>query len=195
MVAPQLLNHPVGDRTQRRFSPRNSLPLASNYLWRIDSGVARSLTWLEDGTVVALGVWGKGDLVGKALSKTDPLQIECLTRVEATPVPATADEQTVAALLKHLQQAEDLLMIRSHKRTEQTLVRLLNWLAKRFGHEVENGQLIDLRLTHQDIAELLGTTRVTITRMLTQLEQQNLIQRLPMHRIVLHEDELWHYEI
>ena len=57
------------------------------------------------------------------------------------------------------------------------------------------GRLIDLRLTHQDLAELLGTTRVTVTRSLIQLEQQGLIQRLSLQRIVLQSTDCWHYEI
>lgn len=87
------------------------------------------------------------------------------------------------------------MVIRSHKRIDTMLLRLLSWLAKRFGRTVEHGQLIDLRLTHQDLSELLGSTRVTVTRTLSQLEQQKLIQRISLRRIVLSEDELWHYEI
>jgi len=41
----------------------------------------------------------------------------------------------------------------------------------------------------------LGATRVTVTRTLNQLEQQGLIERLPLQRIILREEEVWHYEI
>ena len=51
-----------------------------------------------------------------------------------------------------------------------------------------------MRLTHEDIAELLGSS-VTITRILKQLEEDGLIHRLRLHRIVLREQEVWHYEI
>ncbi|QYO68646.1 helix-turn-helix domain-containing protein [Leptolyngbya sp. 7M] len=47
----------------------------------------------------------------------------------------------------------------------------------------------------QDLSELLGTTRVTVTRALIQLEQQGFIQRLSLQRIVLQQAEYWHYEI
>lgn len=40
---------------------------------------------------------------------------------------------------------------------------------------VEQGQLIDLRLTHQEIAEVIGTTRVTVTRLLKQFEREAII--------------------
>jgi CRP-like cAMP-binding protein len=156
------------------------------------------MSWLEDGTIVILGVWGPGDLVGEALTQLEPYQIECLTAVKATLLSNDLWQynlDTTAALLHHIKQAEEFLLIRSHRRIDAMLLRLLAWLAKKFGKEAEAGQLIDLRLTHQDIAEMLGTTRVTITRVLSQLEQQGMIRRLPLHRIVLKEEELWHYEI
>ncbi len=164
-------------------------------LWKIETGAVRTLTWLEDGTVVTTGLYGPGDVVGQALSMVDPYQIECVTPVEAILLTLENDQIPSEWLLAHLQQAEDLIVIRSYRRVETMLVKLLGWLAKRFGRDIEAGNLIDLRLTHQDLAELMGTTRVTVTRILGQLEEQGLIERLPLHRIVLKEYELWHYEI
>jgi CRP-like cAMP-binding protein len=79
---------------------------------------------------------------------------------------------------------------------DASLLRLLSWLAKKFGHQVEKGQLIDLRLTHQEIAETIGTTRVTVTRLLNEFEKQGIIERLPRKSIVLQDKQpFWHYEI
>jgi CRP-like cAMP-binding protein len=73
---------------------------------------------------------------------------------------------------------------------------LLGWLAKKFGRQVEGGQAIDLRLTHQEIAEILGITRVTVTRLLKEFEDQGAIARLPRQYIVLHDrDPFWYYQI
>ncbi|MFM6896963.1 MAG: Crp/Fnr family transcriptional regulator, partial [Microcystis panniformis] len=98
-------------------------------------------------------------------------------------------------LLSHLQQAQELSIIRSYKRTDVMVVKLLSWLGNQFGKQTGTGQLIDVRLTHQDIADLLGTTRVTITRALNSLEQQGAVERLPVHRLLLREEDIWHYEI
>jgi len=155
----------------------------------------RTLTWLEDGTPISMGLWGPGDIVGQALSTLDPYQIECLTAVEASLLPLDREPIPNEWILNHLRQAESLLVIRSYRRVDLMLVKLLGLLAKRFGREVESGNLIDLRLTHQDLAELMGTTRVTVTRILGQFEEQGLIERLSLHRIVLKEYETWHYEI
>jgi CRP-like cAMP-binding protein len=183
------------ENTKKYFKSRSTLPSKQNSLWKIESGVVRIMTWHEDGTLVMLGVWGSGDIVGKPLSRVEPYQIECLTSVEATLIPVTQLYPLTEVLLAHLEQAEELMVIRSYKTVETMLLKLLSWLAKKFGREVETGHLIDLRLTHQDIAEMLNSTRVTITRVLIDLEEQGLIQRLPLHRIVLKEEEVWHYEI
>lgn len=178
---------------RQHFSLRSQIPLRANILWKIETGIVRALTWLEDGTVVTLGVWGPGDVVGKALSQVSPYHLECLTKVEVSILPDSS--QTAEIFKAYTDRAEELLIIRSYRKTDMILLKLLSWLSKRFGRAVEQGQLIDLRLTHQDIAEILGTTRVTVTRLLSQFEQQGVIERLPLHRIVLKEAELWHYEI
>ncbi|PSB28777.1 Crp/Fnr family transcriptional regulator [Stenomitos frigidus] len=185
----------LAEASWQHFSPRSLLPLRQNSLWKIETGIVRTITWLEDDTIAATGLWGPGDFVGKVLSRVEPYQIECLTKVDVSLLPVSRLSEETEALLNHMQQAEEFSLIRSYRKIDAMVIRLLSCLAKRFGREVEAGHLIDLRLTHQDIAEMLGTTRVTITRTLSQFEQQGLIHRLPLRRIVLKEDELWHYEI
>ena len=183
------------DETSRHiFSRRSHLANRSNALWRIETGVVRTVTWLEDGTIITLGLWGPGDTIGKPISKCDPFQIECLTKVEA--ILLSGDRWLNRdILLNHIQQAESFMVMRGYKRVDFMLYQLLIWLAKRFGSEVEQGHLIDMILTHQDIAEIIGTSRVTVTRTLGHFEQQGLIDRLPLHRIILQASEVWHYEI
>ncbi|MEA5603756.1 Crp/Fnr family transcriptional regulator [Nostoc sp. UHCC 0252] len=181
--------------TKENFTRRSFLPEHQNSLWRIETGFVRTFTYLEDGTTVALGLWGPGDVVGKSLSKLEPYQMECLTKVEATVLPIEEWTQLAETLLNHIQQAQELMVIRSHKKVDTMLIKLLAWLSKKFGSEVEKGRLIDMRLTHEDLAEMLGSTRVTITRVLGQFEQEGLIARLSLHRIVVREEEIWYYEI
>jgi Crp-like helix-turn-helix domain len=158
---------------KKTFSRRSNLPLDKNVIWKIE----------------------EGDIVGRELSKTEAFEIECFTRVEATLIGLHDLQSINEVLLDHIQQSEELTIIRSYRTVDLIVVKLLGWLAKKFGYAVENGHLIDLRLTHQDIAEIVGSTRVTVTRILAQLEQQGIIQRLPMHTTLVQVQELWHYEI
>lgn len=178
--------------TPHQFPPRAVVPLAFNCAWRIETGALRSVTWLEDGSVVALALWTAGTIIDWTLVP-ELVRIECLTKVEATLL--TEWQQDPEALVSYIRQLEALAIIRSYRKVDVMLLQLLNWLANKFGHEVETGRLIDFRLTHQDLAELLGTTRVTVTRTLSHFEQQGVIDRLPAGRIVLKETEVWHYEI
>jgi CRP-like cAMP-binding protein len=155
----------------------------------------KTSTWLEDGTLIVLGLWGPGSFVGKTLERVNPYQVECITPVQAVSFSTVESYQMAEILLSHLQQAQELSIIRSYKRTDIMVLKLLAWLGNQFGKQTGTGQLIDVRLTHQDIADLLGTTRVTITRALNHLEQQGSVERLPVHRLLLREEEIWHYEI
>jgi CRP-like cAMP-binding protein len=184
---------PPAQILRQHFGRRSFLPTKESSLWRIESGLVRTLTWLEDGSIITLGLWGRGDVVGQGLSQVEPYQMECLSKVEVTAL--TNWQQDAVIWREHLHQHEGFLLIRSQKRVDTMLLHLLSWLAKKCGKEVSEGQMIDLRLTHQDIAEILGTTRVTITRTLNQFEHQGLITRHPLQRIVLKEEEAWHYQI
>lgn len=84
--------------TLSTFARRSLLPLRHDSLCRLlKTGVVRTLTLLEDGNSVTLGLWGTGDVVG-ILSKAEPLQIECLTPVEATLLPSHSWHKATEAI-------------------------------------------------------------------------------------------------
>jgi CRP-like cAMP-binding protein len=161
----------------RLFTRREMIPPRNDVLWRIERGAVRTLTWSEEGTFITLGYWGTGDLIGSPLSKVKPYQIECLTNVEVSIVPPHLWYQDVTALLSHIQQAEELLSIVHCKPMSVRLWQFLLWLSRKFGREVEEGKLIDLNATHQEMAEVLNTTRVTVTRLLQQFEEEGTLLR------------------
>lgn len=193
---PQLSPRQPAELIRSTFTRRSLLPLRRDALWLLETGVVRTLTVFEDGSSINLGLWGPGDIVGRVLSKADPFQIECLTPVEAKLLPASRWYEATEAMISHIQHSGELMEILHCRNAESSLLRLFSWLARRFGQEVEQGLLIDLRLTHQDMAELIGATRVTVTRLLSELEKQGLIQRRDRQFIVLHDQPpFWHYEI
>jgi CRP-like cAMP-binding protein len=88
-------------------------------------------------------------------------------------------------LLKHIHQVQELLSILSHHPVQQRLRKFLKFLAQNFGVEVEQGQLIPLLLSHEEIAETINTTRVTVTRSIQQFEQEGLLLRQKRQLILL----------
>ncbi|MCT7986579.1 Crp/Fnr family transcriptional regulator [Laspinema sp. A4] len=181
---------------QSAFTKRSLLPLNPRSLWKIETGVVRSITWFEDGTSITLGIWGPGDIVGRSLSRANPYHLECLTRVEATLISKEKYDHFTDALILHSQRLEEFLEIVHTKPVDVSFLRFLTWLGQRFGQENESGQLIQLGLTHQEIGEMIGSSRVTVTRLFKELEQQGILQRLHRKQILLHETQpWWHYEI
>ncbi|WP_071188991.1 Crp/Fnr family transcriptional regulator [Trichormus sp. NMC-1] len=175
-------NHTLKSSTNKQlaqhlFTRRTVIPFRKDVLWRIERGIVRTLTWSEDGTSITLGYWGLGDIVGYPLSTVNPYQIECLTSVEASILPPHLWHEDINALLCHIQQAEELLTILHRKPTSIKLWQFLVWLSEKFGRDLEQGKLIDLNVTHQDISEVLNTTRVTITRLLQKFEEEGKILR------------------
>ena len=49
-------------------------------------------------------------------------------------------------------------------------------MAESYGQPCEQGVRISVRLTHQDLANLLGTTRVTVTRFIGVLRDQGWLE-------------------
>ena len=167
---PSPLNHRV-------FSRRDLIPQRQDVLWRIERGAVRTVTWSEQGTLITLGFWGAGDIVGYPLSRVKPYQIECLTSVETSILPSELWYQALDSMLLHIQQLEEILSIVHRKPVSLRLWQLLVWLGHKFGRDVAHGRLIDLGITHQEMAEVINTTRVSVTRMLQQFEEEGILLR------------------
>lgn len=180
-----MLNTANSDVTIRTFEPSETIPMQSNMFWLLKQGIVKTCTWNEEGSVITLGYWGEKDVVGQPLSLVYPYQIECLTQVKAFGVPLNQGHNLAESIRRHIQQTEELLYIVRSDRMYQRLRKILIWLAQKFGKEIEVGQLIQLRLTHQDLAETIGTTRVTVTKLINQLEREGIISRPERNSIVL----------
>ena len=55
-------------------------------------------------------------------------------------------------------------------------MRLFERLSKEHGEETAGGILLDIRLTHADLASLIGSTRETVSTKLAELAHAGLIR-------------------
>jgi CRP-like cAMP-binding protein len=168
------------NRSSLTFNRRQMLPLEFNFLWKIEAGFVRTLTSDEDGTLTTLGFWKIGDIVGLPLTDIRPYWMECLTPVKAMRLLSEAQEyrEALAAQMQfaQIQQAQELLRIAHCKRVESRLLKLFAWLVRLIGEKREEEYFIPLRLTHQDIADTVGTTRVTVTRLVNEFQRNGMIR-------------------
>lgn len=89
-------------------------------------------------------------------------------------------------LSSRILQTEMMIETLAHRDMASRLVSFLLILCRDFGVPGPNGVTIDLKLSHQAIAEAIGSTRVTVTRLLGELRQQNLIS-IHKKKITVHD--------
>lgn len=109
------------------------------------------------------------------------------TRVEMLTAPAASVRQAIEAdsgvgllllqgLSSRILQTETMIETLTHRDMSSRLVSFLLVLCRDFGVPDDHGITIDLRLSHQAIAEAIGSTRVTITRLLGDLRNSGLVE-------------------
>ena len=155
-----------------RLSAGESLPTSLS--WVIDDGYVCLSTWNDDDSTTTLGIWGPGELVIPSLIKDRPLQLCSLSTVHVEEHVATTEEQQMV-LNQQVQQLATLLQLTRIRRAEERLFRLLLWLGQRFGRVNSQGVSLSfsaMNLTHRNLAELTGMTRVTVTKALIRFRQE-----------------------
>ena len=109
------------------------------------------------------------------------------TRVDMLSAPANSvrhaieqDARVGLLLLQGLSsrilQTEAMIETLTHRDMSSRLVSFLLVLCRDFGVPGAQGITIDLKLSHQSIAEAIGSTRVTITRLLGDLRSAGLLE-------------------
>jgi len=92
---------------------------------------------------------------------------------------------TLQGLSSRILQTELMIETLAHRDMASRLVSFLLILCRDFGVPTANGITIDLKLSHQAIAEAIGSTRVTVTRLLGELRQDSLIS-ITKKKITVH---------
>ncbi|MFN7678228.1 MAG: Crp/Fnr family transcriptional regulator [Cyanobacteriota bacterium] len=150
-----------------------------NLSWRIEDGYLQVTSWGDQGDSFTLGLWGPGDLVVPPLMPFTPLRLLALSAAriqEASPGP----EDREAFLLQHSQQISTLLKLSRTRPAEARLFHLLTWIGQRFGRVSRRGVSLcfeEMNLTHRNLAEIAGLTRVTVTKAISQFRQTGALVR------------------
>jgi CRP/FNR family nitrogen fixation transcriptional regulator len=162
---------------------------AAEYLYKIKSGCIRTLKVLDDGRRLIGAFYFPGDVFGVEPFEKHLLSAEAVTRCQLvtikrkTAIAHTAEGTLIAGQLLALTNLELL-------RTQRHAFLLLKTAQERvvdFLLDVENSGYvngtIDLPMKRQDIADYLGLTVETVSRMLRRLEAASAISRLATRRV------------
>ena len=98
----------------------------------------------------------------------------CVIRDLMAQRPALAISVTrmIGLRRRRLEQRMKSLLFRS---TRDRLIHVLLDLASQYGRSTPRGIYLDLRLSHQDLANMIGSTRESVTLLLGQLQYERLL--------------------
>jgi CRP-like cAMP-binding protein len=173
-----------------KIGQRISLP-ASDVLI-VCRGVVQLATLYPNGEEVILGLICPSMPFGMPLSQLNPLEAVALTEVVLMRVHWAEVEQSprlgqslLREMTRRLQQTEAMLAIAGYRRVDDRLRQLLMLLQQEVGQVTTEGIRLSVRLTHQQLACLIGTTRVTVTRLLSEFKAEGWLNLDNARHIVL----------
>jgi CRP-like cAMP-binding protein len=171
-----------------------TIPLQPDEVLIVCRGIVQLFTIQPDGGETLLGLAGPSMPLGLPLTVVHPYWAIALTDVDVLTLPMAEVESSsvlMAGIYRHLtlrlQQAEAWLALAGKRLVVDRLQQFLVMLAQDFGQVEPQGVRIPMRLTHYQLATALGTTRVTITRLLKDLKDQGWL-RLDQRHLVLQVD-------
>lgn len=185
------------DRPILRYSKGEAIPLTPQNLWLVHEGLVKLHTLTEENEEVLLGLIGSLMPFGSGSSFLPVYQATAMTDVQLLQF-STAEVKTYPHLARlilpklndRFQQMEALLSIAGQRRVRQRLYLLLRLLKQEIGEPIAGGVRLKLRLTHEEIASACCTSRVTITRLLGELQRQQRIAIDSRFHIVILSSEL-----
>jgi len=178
---------------ERRFGPKDTIFTPGDpddQLYFLLSGTVRlykiygdykeaTTALLKDG-----GVFGKLNLVegrwqdvfAEAVteSRVAGIQKASLERViKSDPVFAL---NLFSSLSERLRQSDEVIESLLHREVSCRLATLLLNLGERFGEENGAGRLIDVRLTHQDLANMIASTREAVSKVMSEFQRDGVVE-------------------
>jgi CRP/FNR family transcriptional regulator, cyclic AMP receptor protein len=157
-----------------------------------------------DGRETILSILKEGDFFGEMSMFDSSLRsasIKTLTEVEVGAIRQDdflemldrnprVGRLLVIALSDRLRAANALIAATTSQDIRARLASLLLNLAEQFGESVDNGTRITLRLTNQEMANMIGTTRETVNRTLNRFWDDRLVDMRTAHVVIVEPDRL-----
>ena len=177
-----------------RYQPRQVVlrkgdPAIQIYV--ILSGRLKAITAGGEGKQAALSIMGPGEVFGEValldgeprsatISALEPCELLIIQRndffhfLERNPSAAIELLKVLARRLRRLSERfEDSAFLEIEPRLAKQLCRL----AERYGRRQEGGVFIDLKLSQQELGDLVGATRESVNKQLRAWTSEGLVER------------------
>jgi CRP-like cAMP-binding protein len=162
---------------------------AGQYMYVIKRGLVKVWKMTEDGREQILAVHGAGQSFGELSlidGKSTPASV---TAINSTTIYSMSKTdfvnwivanhaifmKIVESLCDQIRTSWSRLHALTMLSTERKILYVLSELSSKHGIRTREGTLINLRLKHKDLANMVVASRETVTRFLTQFQKEGLI--------------------
>lgn len=203
-LSPDELGQLESSARMRRFARKSLVYLPAdeaNAVLLLVSGQIKIFSISQDGKESILGFVDPGELFGElSLLEASSDREEFAAAVERSDVVLIPHDVVQRLMQRHTHVAMEVtrllglrskrierrlkyLMFRSNR---ERLVHLLLELSEKYGEPTPEGMRLTIKLSHQDLASLIGSTRESVTVALGELQNEGLV-RLARRKIVLRD--------
>lgn len=193
----QMIHHKVLKKGDTTFVEGD--PLASLYI--VNRGSVKAYTYTREGKEQILYVLAEGDFLGElSLLKKDVFEFN-VTALEDTTLCVLSQEdfrkvlaespqvrdQVMAHAYDRIKSLEKLVQVLTNKDVDVRVAVLLANLAEGFGVEEEQGIVITMPLSREDMASYLGLTRETVSRRLSALQAEGILTLRGSRKVLIQD--------
>ena len=179
----ELLETNYQKRNLVHLTAGSAVPLLKNSIWLVVRGMVKLGAVSVHGDELLLGLAGPNEPFGEPLSNVEAYEAMALSDCDLLCLSVTEVEQApqlalamMDAIASRYRQAESMLALLGLRRVEERVRGFLEMLAQDYGQPCDDGLRLNLRLTHQEMASALSTTRVTVTRVIGLLRDEGWLQ-------------------
>ncbi len=158
----------------------------ANHIYRIEAGAVSLFKILPDGRRQILGFAYPGDFIGLGVQGEHIMNVQAIkpSRIRSMPLAALHKIANMdaglsftlyQAIAEELAAARDLMMTTGHRSASERVAAFLIAMSRRNERNAQPAEIVDLPMTRADIADFLGLTIETVSRTLTKLKNQGLI--------------------
>lgn len=172
----------------------------------IESGQIKLLMLSSDGKECLLAIHGAGDMFGELCLTGLGARLETATAMKATNIKQIPCSKLFARLARdklfegfvqylalriadQQQVIADLVTADSEQRLGKTLLRLARTMGKKDPRSIR----IETKISHEELSEMVGTTRPRISMFMQRFRNLGLIETNDDHFLVIKEDKLSGY--
>jgi CRP-like cAMP-binding protein len=158
------------------------VPLLDHDIYFVQQGIVQLSSFDAEGNKILLGLASASMPFGLPLTSVEGYHAVALSNVSLVRFAMSEVEQyfdlnrlILRGLDMRLQQSEAIQSILSSRHIREKLYRFLVLLSKEIGEPVSSGTRLKVKFTHQHLASTIGTTRVTVTRMLSKFCEEGIL--------------------